>query len=254
MSRARSTTRPAGRLSVSRRVLPAVCAGGRRCLSVLLLVACVCVVSLAAAEQNASPGINNPYRDPDVRQWLGVFERDGREVWDRRDDILATLDLQPGTTVADVGAGTGFFSLMMAERVGPDGRVYAVDIAPNFVDAIEARAAAAGLANVVGVVNAQDGVGLAPDSVDLVFISDTYHHFEYPLTMMASIHRALRPGGRLVVIDFIREPGFSSPWVLGHVRAGEAVVRAEIESAGFTLRDRPDFMRTQYFLRFDVVK
>jgi predicted methyltransferase len=74
------------------------------------------------------------------------------------------------------------------------------------------------------------------------------------MAMLASIHAALRPGGRLVIIDFIREPGFSSPWVLGHVRAGEAVVRAEIESAGFRVYDRPDFMQTQYFLRFEVDK
>jgi predicted methyltransferase len=225
-----------------------------RSLVAIVLAACCCLPALAAAEQNASPGINRAYQDPDVTQWLGVFERDGREVWDRRHDILETLDLQPGMAVADVGAGTGFFSTLMAERVSPGGRVYAVDIARNFVDAIEARAASAGLDNIVGIVNDQQGVGLAPNSVDLVFVSDTYHHFEYPMAMLASIHRALRPGGRLVVIDFIREPGFSSPWVLGHVRAGEAVVRAEIESAGFRLSDRPDFMRTQYFLRFDVVK
>jgi predicted methyltransferase len=223
-------------------------------IAVVSLAACSCLAGFAAAEQNASPGINRLYQDPDVTQWVGVFERDGREVWDRRHDILRTLDLQPGMAVADVGAGTGFFSLLMAEQVGPDGRVYAVDIARNFVDAIEARADDAGLENVVGIVNDQQGVGLPPDSVDLVFVSDTYHHFEYPMTTLASIHEALRPGGRLVIIDFIREPGFSSPWVLGHVRAGEAVVRGEIEAAGFRLHDRPDFMRTQYFLRFDIVK
>lgn len=206
------------------------------------------------AEQAVSPDINRPYQDPDVSQWRGVFERDGREVWDRRHDILRTLDLQSGMVVADIGAGTGFFSLMMAGRVGPEGRVYAVDIARNFVDAIEARAADAGMANVVGVVNDQQSARLPADSVDLVFVSDTYHHFEYPLEMLASIHEALRPGGQLVIIDFIRKPGFSSPWILGHVRAGEAVVRAEIESAGFRLRDRPDFMRTQYFLRFEAVE
>jgi ubiquinone/menaquinone biosynthesis C-methylase UbiE len=204
----------------------------------------------SAAEQNVNPRINNSYQNPDVRQWVGVFERDGREVWDRRLDILRNLRLTPGQSVADIGAGTGFFSALMAAEVGPDGRVFAVDIAPNFVEASVRRAAEQGLNNVVGVVNSQRDVGLKDASVDLVFISDTYHHFEYPLTTLAGIHDALRPGGEMVVIDFKREPGFSSSWVLGHVRAGEAQVRSEIESAGFELVERLDFMQTQYFLRF----
>ena len=202
------------------------------------------------AEQNVSPGINRQYQDPSVTQWRGVFERDGREVWDRRDDIVRQLRLQPGQRVADVGAGSGFFSMMMAREVGPGGLVYAVDIAANFVDASVQRAQDAGLHNVRGVVNDQRGTGLPADSVDLVFISDTYHHFEYPQSMLHSIHAALRPGGELVVIDFRRVPGISSPWVLGHVRGGEEQVIAEVEAAGFKLSERLGFMDSQYFLRF----
>ncbi|MCB1798839.1 MAG: methyltransferase domain-containing protein [Gammaproteobacteria bacterium] len=202
------------------------------------------------AEQNVSPGINRQYQDPSVTQWRGVFERDGREVWDRRDDIVRQLRLQPGQRVADVGAGSGFFSMMMAREVGPGGLVYAVDIAANFVDASVQRAQDAGLHNVHGVVNDQRGTGLPADSVDLVFISDTYHHFEYPQSMLHSIHAALRPGGELVVIDFRRVPGLSSPWVLGHVRGGEEQVIAEVEAAGFKLSERLGFMDSQYFLRF----
>ena len=112
------------------------------------------------------------------------------------------------------------------------------------------RARDRGMNNVVGVVNDQHGVRLSPDSVDLVFTSDTYHHFEYPRSMLRSIHEALRPGGELVVIDFKRIPGVSNPWVLRHVRAGEAEVAAEIQAAGFELVERLDFMQTQYFLRF----
>ena len=202
------------------------------------------------AEQNVNPGINNGYVDPSVTQWRGVFERDGREIWDRRDDIVRQLRLRPGQVVADVGAGTGFFSVMMARAVAPGGRVYAVDIAQNFVDASVQRARDQGLDNVIGVVNDARSLRLPPGSVDLVFTSDTYHHFEYPQSMLRSIHDALRPDGELVVIDFRRVPGVSHPWVLGHVRAGEAEVMAEIEAAGFELVERLDFMQTQYFLRF----
>ncbi|MCB1800633.1 MAG: methyltransferase domain-containing protein [Gammaproteobacteria bacterium] len=218
---------------------------GSAALSVLVLM-------LASAFPVGAEGlaINRPYDNPDVTQWRGVFERDGREVWDRRVDILRELQLRPGERIADVGAGTGFFSLMMAREVGPDGRVFAVDIARNFVDAAVERARGQGLDNVTGVVNDQHGVGLPPASVDRVFISDTYHHFEYPRAMLDSIHAALDRDGELVVIDFKRIPGVSHPWVLQHVRAGEGQVRGEIEAAGFELVGRPDFMQTQYFLRF----
>ena len=202
------------------------------------------------AEPNVAPGINAPYENADVRRWRGVLERDGREIWDRRRDILAALNLRPGMKVADVGAGTGFFSLMFAEAVGPGGRVYAVDIAPGFVESIRSRAKALGHRNLVGIVNNAHSVLLPARAVDLVFISDTYHHFEYPRSTLASIHAALKPGGELVVIDFKRIPGVSDPWVLSHVRGGEETVRGEIEAAGFELVERRDFLRGQFFLRF----
>ena len=213
-----------------------------------LLLALLALPTLA--EQSVAPGINRYYQDADPAQWRGVFERDGREVFERREDILHELRLRPGQSVADIGAGTGFLALMMARAVGPEGRVYAVDITPSFVEAIRDRAAAEGLDNVFGVVNDPHSVQLPPGSVDLVFSSDTYHHFEYPHATLRSIHQALRPDGELVIVDFKRIPGLSSPWVLGHVRAGEETVRAEIEAAGFELVERPDFMQTQYFLRF----
>ena len=218
-------------------------------LTLMLLALLVCAPA-AVAEQNVNPGINSHYVDPDVRQWRGVFERDGREVWERRHDISRHLRLQPGQAVADIGAGTGFFTALMAREVMPGGRVYAVDIARSFVDASVQRARDEGLDNVVGVVNDQHGVGLATASVDLVFTSDTYHHFEYPQSTLRSIHDALRPGGEMVVLDFKRIPGVSNPWVLGHVRAGEAEVTGEIEAAGFELVERQEFMQTQYYLRF----
>ena len=204
----------------------------------------------APLEQSVRPGINSAYDNANVARWRGVFERDGREVWDRRHDIVRALGLRPGTAVADIGAGTGFFSLLFAEAVGLKGRVYAVDIERNFVQSIRTRAQGLGLKQVTGVVNTARSTLLPVDSVDLVFISDTYHHFEYPRSMLASIHAALRPSGELVVIDFRRIPGSSHPWVLRHVRAGEDVVTEEIQAAGFELIERQNFMQTQFYLRF----
>ena len=219
-------------------------------VNLLLVFLVVGATPMVASQQSVTPGINDHYQNADVRRWRGVFERDGREVWDRRHDIVTALNIKPGSAVADVGAGTGFFALLLAQAVGPSGRVYAVDITPNFIESIRMRANGIGYRNVIGVRNNARSVMLPVHSVDLVFTSDTYHHFEYPDSTLASIHAALKPRGELVIIDFKRIPGVSSPWVVGHVRAGEATVVDEIERAGFELVERRDFMQTQYFLRF----
>jgi predicted methyltransferase len=204
----------------------------------------------AGAERVVGPEINAYYRDANPERWMSVFERPGRELFDRRREIVQALELRPGMSVADVGAGTGLFTLLFAPAVGASGRVYAVDISEPFITAIRERAADAGHDNVIGIVNQQRDVALPADSVDLVFIADTYHHFEYPAAMLASIRDALRAGGMLAVLDFRRIPGLSSDWVMGHVRAGREQVTDEIRAAGFELIDEPVELQGNYFLRF----
>lgn len=203
-----------------------------------------------ALQQGADPGINQPYANPDFETWVGRFERPGREVYDKRQEIVAATGVDAGMEVADIGAGTGLFTLLFATKVGPDGRVYAVDISRGFVENILRRAREKGLRNVEGVVNSQNSADLAPQSVDLVFISDTYHHFERPQEMLQSIRDALRPGGTLVIIDYRRAEGASSAWVMEHVRAGKDTVIREVEAAGFDLAKDEDFLQQNFFLRF----
>ena len=199
------------------------------------------------------PEINAYYRDADHNRWKGIFESPGREVYDRRIEILGALEIRPGMRVADVGAGTGLYTMLFAEAVGQGGKVYAVDISESFLEAIGSRAKEAGFGNVVTVLNGQTSTELPPDSVDLVFVADTYHHFEYPRSMLGSIRGALVPGGILAIIDFRREPGVSSRWILGHVRAGREEVIREVEQAGFKLIDEPIKLRGNYFVRFRKV-
>lgn len=177
--------------------------------------------------------VNAPFRHPDVETWQQRFESPKREVYRLRHEIVAAMQLRPGTDVADIGAGTGFFTLLFARAVGPQGRVYAVDIAEEFLAAIRERAAAAGLTNVVTVRCPEREVALPAGSIDLAFICDTYHHFADPVAYMGSVRRALRPGGRLVVIDFERIEGRSPAWILRHVRAGREEVIEQIRRAGF---------------------
>jgi predicted methyltransferase len=210
--------------------------------------------SLPAQEKSVRPGVNDSFRDPDVGEFTERFEREGRDAYDHRHEIVEAARLKPGMHVADVGAGTGLFTRLFAARVGPEGRVYAVDIAENFVEHAEKSAEKAGLKNVVGVVAAADSVNLAPESIDLAFICDTYHHFEFPYKTMASIHRALRPGGEVILIDFHRIEGVSSEWALGHVRAGQEVFTQEIEEAGFRqVEEKKDMLDESYFVRFKKV-
>ena len=122
-------------------------------------------------------------------------------------------------------------------------------VTPSLTE-VFARARAEGLAQLRTVLGGERDARLPAGTVDLVFTSDTYHHFEYPQAMLASLHAALKPGGRLVVIDYERIPGRSNPWILGHVRAGRETVVAEIEAAGFVLLRSHEFLRENYFLEF----
>jgi ubiquinone/menaquinone biosynthesis C-methylase UbiE len=216
-------------------------------VAALLMMACAIP---AGAREGADPAINQPYLDPDFQQWVERFESPGREVYDRREAIVVASGVKPGMRVADIGAGTGLFTLLFARAVGPAGHVTAVDISPTFAANIQRRADHARLGNVSTRVNSQTDTGLLPASINLAFICDTYHHFEQPRAMLASVLRALREGGSLVVIDFERVEGKSSAWVLGHVRAGKKQVIHEIETAGFRLVDDNGLLKENFYLRF----
>ena len=206
------------------------------------------------AEESVRPGINEKFLDPNLKvdEWLKRFEVESREVFHARAAVLAACKVKKGTTVADVGAGTGLYSRLFAEAVGIEGWVYAVDINARFLEHIQARAKQEKQSNITTVLSPQDSVSLPPASIDLVFICDTYHHFEFPRSTMASVTRAMKPGAVLVLVDFDRVVGKSSPWILGHVRAGKKVFRREIEEAGLSFVEKVEIegFAENYFLRF----
>ena len=217
------------------------------CLMLLLLVPAV----LPAQEKSVNPGINAQYeKNPSAKQYVASFETESREAFNLRKQIVAACRLKPGMTVADVGAGTGLFTRMFAAAVAPGGTVYASDIAPNFLKHIEKTCRDAGIKNVKTVLAVADSSGLAPDSVDLVFLCDVYHHFEFPKKTMASLHAALKPGGQLILVDYRREKGKTPDWIFKHVRAGKEVFTSEIEAAGFKLQDEEKFLKDNYMLHF----
>lgn len=218
----------------------------------LLLPAALTLPVASAQEQSVNPGINDTFRDPDPQEFLGKFEVESREVFARRREILAACQVQSGQTIADIGAGTGLFTRMFSETVGKDGQVFAVDISRKFLDHIQTTSREAGQRNIETVLCKADSTELPPDSVDVAFICDTYHHFEFPLKTMTSLYRALRPGGRVILIDFHRVEGTSTDWVLKHVRAGQDVFEAEIVQTGFRkLREERELLRENYFVVFE---
>lgn len=218
----------------------------------LLTILFVAVPALGRAQdQSLRPGINQSYVNPNVENSVKHFEGEKRDIFQHREAIVEACRLAPGERAADIGAGTGLFTRLMAVKVGPQGKVYAVDISQKFLDHIQETCREQKLANVATVLGTDTSTGLVPDSVDLAFVCDTYHHFEFPYKTLASLHAALRPGGRLVVVDYQREPGVSKPWILEHVRAGKQTVIEEITRAGFRFTDELDLMKDQYLLRFE---
>ena len=205
-------------------------------------------------EESVKPDVNKKFVDPnlDVDSFVKRFEIESREVFVNRERILAACEIEKGDTVADIGAGTGLFTRLFALEVGNEGWVYAVDIAPRFIQHINGEALKAKLNNITGVLCAENSANLPPNSADIVFVCDTYHHFEYPKSTLASIKRALKNDGHLILIDFDRVEGKSRDWLLQHVRAGKEVFRDEIQAAGFSLVEEKkiDGFEENYFLKF----
>jgi len=200
-----------------------------------------------------TPGLNDRFLDPEaeLQPWIERFEAESREVVARQADVLAQLALQPGEVVADIGAGTGLYTAAFSAAVGDDGAVYAVDISPVFLEHLRVTAADEGWDNVQVVEGSADAVNLQEDSIDVAFICDTYHHFEQPAETLASLQLALKPGGRLYLLDFERIEGVSRDFIMGHVRAGKETFAAEVEAAGFTPDGQLDAGLTEnYLLRF----
>jgi ubiquinone/menaquinone biosynthesis C-methylase UbiE len=214
----------------------------------------VCVGAFSGAafaqEKSVAPGINQPFIDRPFEAWAESFHKEGREVFDKRDEIVASSQVKAGMTVADIGAGTGLFSRLFSNAVGANGKVYAVDITQSFVDNTMANVRKEGFTNIVGVVNSPKDVPLPAGSVDIAFLSDVYHHFEYPQAMLRAMHTALKPGGTLAIVEFDRIEGVSSPRILEHVREDKATLIKEAEAEGFKLIEEKRFMKQNYFVRF----
>lgn len=226
-----------------------------RFLVAALLGGAAFVLPCLAQDKSVRPGINDPFKNPDLKKYVETFEGESREVFAKRKEVVAAVGLKPGHAVADIGAGTGLYTRLFAAEVGEKGKVYAVDISEKFLEHIAKVNKEAKVANVETVVCKPHSVELKPKSIDVAFICDTYHHFEFPTRTMTSLHAALKPGGRVVVIDFRRVKGESTDWVMNHVRAGQEVFEQEILDAGFKkVKEEKKILKENYFVVFEKIE
>jgi SAM-dependent methyltransferase len=219
---------------------------------------CLVVVALAAlALVNAGVLAQVPGRHPiSGRQFAGVMgwqgapwlDREERDIEEAPDLALDALDLKPGQTLADIGAGSGYMTIRMAKRVGAAGRVYGVDIQPQMIDMLKQRVAKEKLTNIVPVLSTIDDPKLPPGTVDLMLLVDVYHEFSEPQKMLRGMRAALKPNGQLVLLEYRKEDP-TIPIREEH-KMTTAVAKLEVEAEGFTLSKVDERLPRQHILIF----
>ena len=229
----------------------------------ILLTVVVALISLASSTIAATDdfyeygkasrdGIGKYYMGREISHVMGHLgaawlERPTREREERTDQLLKNLPLAPDSVVADIGAGTGYFTFPMAKQV-PEGRVLAVDIQQEMLNMISGRMASEGVSNIQPVLGSERDPGLEPSSVDLILMVDAYHEFAWPREMGDAMARALKPGGRLVLIEYRAEDPSVPIKRLHKMSVKQA--RREMEAVGLKLERNGRFLPQQHFMVF----
>ena len=183
---------------------------------------------------------NHGFQNAD--EWAKQFDDPARDEWQQPDEVIRALALAPAMTVADVGAGTGYFAVRLARAV-PQGQVIATDIEPDMVRYLEERATKAGLSNVRAVRASATASGLAANSVDAILIVDVWHHIADRVGYARDLAAALRPGGRILIVDFLREAHRGPP---PEMRLAPEAIIADLAAAGLVATLSPVALPEQY--------
>ena len=211
------------------------------------VVLALAVLLAAAAITAAVPAAQHTrlFRPED----LGELEGPDRDQWQSPERIMDALGVGEGVVVADLGAGSGWFTIRLAERVGPNGLVYAEDIQSQMVDSINRRVQRLGLKNVRTVLGRPNDPGLPPSSMDAVLIVDSYHEMEQQVALLKNVARSLRPNGRIGIVNFTKDGGGPGPAVEDRVDPERVI--ADAQAAGLALRSRETFLKYHYMLIFE---
>jgi ubiquinone/menaquinone biosynthesis C-methylase UbiE len=208
------------------------------------------LVALGAQDPNVGDhgAMHRLHQDP--KAYVAMLEDPARDAYQKPDEVLRALALRGGETVADIGSGSGYFTLRLAAAVGPSGRVYGVDVDPDMVRHLNRRVRDAGVPNVVSILSAPDDPLLPDASVDRFFVCDTWHHIEDQAKYLTLMKRMLRPGGEVVMLDFKKEATPMGPPLEMRI-ARDALVK-QMQAAGFRLAAEHTFLPYQYFLVFKI--
>ena len=197
-------------------------------------------------------GIGKYYMNREIAQVMGHqamrwLERKSRATEEKPDLTVQKLELEPDDVVADIGAGSGYFSFRMAQQV-PEGKVYAVDIQPEMLDAVASTKEKRNITNVETVLGREDNPNLPPASIDLALMVDAYHEFAYPREMMEGIVTALKPGGRVVLLEYRQE----NPMIMIKPlhKMTQKQVKKELKAVGLKWQTTKQFLPEQHFLVF----
>jgi ubiquinone/menaquinone biosynthesis C-methylase UbiE len=225
-------------------------------LSRLGFVALVGIVLAGALAASAQPRARTDVHPISGRQYANVMgyqgadwlDREERDIEEAPDAAIEALGLTPGLVVADVGAGSGYMTVRMARIVGAAGRVYATDIQPEMIELLEERVADEKIANVVPVLGLVDDPKLPDGAIDLELLVDVYHEFSEPQEMLRGLRKALKPGGRLVLLEYRKEDP-SIPILELH-KMTVAQAKQEVEAEGFELTRVDERLPRQHILVF----
>jgi cyclopropane fatty-acyl-phospholipid synthase-like methyltransferase len=185
----------------------------------------------------------------DAKAFIAMLEDPARDAYQKPHEVITALDLKPGEVIADIGSGSGYFTLRVAAHVGDGGRVYGVDIDPEMVRHLNRRVCDAGLRNVHALLADPDDP-LLPEPVDRFLIVDTWHHNEAQAKYLALMHKLLKDGGQVIMIDFQKKELPLGPPLAIKV-AREDLIR-QMETNGFQLVKEHTFLPYQYFLVFEA--
>lgn len=215
-----------------------------RLMALVLLVSAV-----AMGQQDRAHKKGRHHGERSAEEWIRSLENPERDEWQQPARVVESLRLQPGQSVADIGAGSGYFAVRMAREAGEKGKVFAVDIDRGLIDHLAYRGREEKLPQLIPVLAEPDDPKLAPSSVDLVFICNVIHHVETRGDYYTKLKRALKSNGRLAIVDFHKRELPVGPGV--EMKIAKENMIAELRAAGFELKEEFDYLPYQYFLVFE---
>ncbi len=197
------------------------------------------------SEEKHSKATEQRFNDIDF--WVKMFEDPERDKWQKPAEVVQTMNLKPGDIVADIGAGTGYLTRHIAAAAGPEGQAIGLDIEQSMVDYMNEDARRLGLSNYKAKIVKTDDPELEPQTVNVIFLCNTYHHIANRVEYFKNVSQSLQPNGRVISVDFYKNIDFGPP--RDHKIAKEVVIR-EMKQAGYRLHKDLEFLQYQYYLEF----